>query len=259
MMRKTCLPLMCCAVVCFNAWFFYGATPVRADDLTYPVTVGEYMDSGSPTTHFNSKIKLVINNPTNGTLTRGLIEMPSMPNIPTSEVTDAKLWVDLTWDNETNPYARNVMLYPLTQGFDPNTVTWDNSSLSTTWTTPGSTFDTADGVTWSPPAGIPSSTNTNVWCSFDITSLWNNSDLFNNGAILTFDQSEAAPSSGFITKQFANSGAYEPYIEVTTTLSPVPEPSSPALLLAGSGLAAMGWVRRRRILSVGRQTGPAVR
>jgi hypothetical protein len=229
------------AMLCVGAWFVSSPPVVRAADIDYPITVGQYIDSGSPTTAFTSKIKLVVNNPTNGTLTRGLIQLPPMPDLTGSQVTDVKLWLDLTWDNETNPYARGITLFPLTESFNAGTATWNNSA--NTSGTPGGVYDSTEGIPWNPPVGIPSSTNTNVWCSWDLTSLRNNPNLFANGAILEFDQSEALPATGFLTKQFANSGSYQPYIEVTS----VPEPSSCALFFAGAGLLTVGFARRRGV------------
>ena len=256
-MRKTSLPWLCClAALSGNAWFVCGTPAVRADDIKDFITVGDYIDSGSPTSHFNSKFKLVVNSGANTTVTRGLFQLPAAAaDIPASDVVDAKIWLDLTWDNETNPYARGAMLYPLEQSFDGNTVTWNTSSGTgsgaTAWTTGGGLYDSADGIAWNPPVGIPSSQNTNMWVSFDVTSLWNNPNLFANGALLMFDQSEAQPSSGFITKQFSNatSGAYQPYLEITT----VPEPSSIALVLAGAGLLAVRFGRRRACLAAKQQ------
>ena len=207
----------------------------EAETITkYPIAVGEYIDSGSPNNHFASNIKLVVNKPSNGTLTRGLVQMPNLPDVPASHVLDAKLWLNLTWDNESDPYSRGIVLYPLTQAFNASTATWNKSDASTFWPTPGGVYDATKGIVWDPPEGIPTSTNTNIWCSWDITSLWGDADLFRYGAILMFDQSEAKPSTGFITKQFSNSGAYQPYIEVAS----VPEPSTIALLLIASCMLA---------------------
>jgi hypothetical protein len=222
---------------------------LQADDLKFPVAVGEYIDSGAVNSVYTNRIKLTVNSGANTSVTRGLIQLPTMPALPTTSVVSARLWLDLTWDNEANPYARGATLYPLLQNFHAYAASWikSDTSLSTLWTSPGGTYDASKPIPWTPGAGIPSSTNTNIWCSWDLTSLWSNPDLFNNGAVIMFDQNEAQPASGFYTKQFSNatSGMYQGYVEVVTT----PEPTAWALLsmtAACAGVVAHRRHRRRR-------------
>jgi hypothetical protein len=77
-------------------------------------------------------------------------------------------------------------------------------------------------------------------CSWDVTSLWGDPNLLNNGALLKFNESAVQPSvnpNSWITVEFAGSRAYQGYVQITT----VPEPSAAALLLAGASLAAIGF------------------
>ena len=55
------------------------------------------------------------------------------------------------------------------------------------------------------------------WCNWDFTSLWNNSNLVNNGALLSITP-QPPPSSQWVTKDFAGSTygltQYQPFVEV---------------------------------------------
>jgi hypothetical protein len=250
-MRKTYLPRLCFMTLVLVAGWVVSSTPaVRAGVSDYPITVGEYIDSGATTKVDTSKIKLVVNSGANNTLTRGLIQLPALPNIPASQIVSAKILLDLTYDSMTNPSSRGVNLFPLTQSFSAGAASWaqSNTTTSTAWSPamvagpaggPSGAYDSTNGVLWNPMASIPSPFYGDVWCSWDITNLWGNSNLLNNGAVLMFDQNEAqAPTSdNHYTIQFGTVGK----VEVVTT----PEPETWMLLLSGGSAAALAFRRRR--------------
>ena len=240
-----------------------AARPLCASTITdYPITVENYIDQGNPNSNYQSLMSLNVNGSNDGkysnTVTRALIQLPTaaltaLSSTPAADVTDATVNLDLTAQtgltNPTSP-AQGISLYPLTQGFNTTTVTWNNSG--------GGAFEST-GPFWSPGSGALSPSKTSpVLCSWDITSLLSDSNLLSNGAILMFDESLAQtivpPTSFFMVKFWGGSpspsypACQQGYVEITT----VPEPSTMALLAAGASLAAIGfgrrWTARRRVL-----------
>jgi hypothetical protein len=265
----TFLPTLFLGVLAFAAAAVLGGTPARAATLTYAISVENYIDSYNYNNNYNmfagsgSSMKLVVNGSNSGaksnTVTRGLIQLPAAATgIPAAEVVDAAIYLDLTQDTGANPYdtAEGVTLYPLTQTFNPNTATWtysDSSSTSTAWA--GGTYEST-GVYWNPGPSSGSalqnaSKTAPVLCSWDVTSLWGDPNLLDNGAILKFNEPAAtADLSSQTTYQTvlfwggSASSSYPAVVQGYVVVETVPEPSTVALLLAGASLAAIGFGRR---------------
>jgi autotransporter-associated beta strand protein len=212
----------------------YFFAVAMADVIDIPIVSDTRIDSRYDDDNYggDTEIKLVKNaGPPYGdaSMVRGLIGLPALPDLSATTIVSAKIWLCLTYDYEANPYARGVTLYPLTQSFDPNAASWNDSTGSTAWSSPGGSYDASNSVPWTPATDIQGSTsgynNGHWWCSWDVTSLWNNSNLRNNGALLMLDP-ETPPATGWITKVFASSeygdsdsgtDVYRPYLELTTT------------------------------------------
>ena len=160
-----------------------------------------------------------------------------------------------------------MVAYPMTQSFVQGSCTSSNQTL-----TPGATWLTYDGThPWATPGGggdfdqsvsIPMNAlpATGAWDYFDLTSIWNNpayatqkQEMQNYGVELTVspeDPTQVLPSTSYVTESFRNDNATPPPTPIVpclaVTFAPVPEPSTLALLVAGAGLAAIGFGRRCR-------------
>ena len=272
-MRKTFLPALCYFVLACAAAVIGGGTPaLQAQTIsTYPITIENYIDSYNSNNNYNmfagsgSSMKLVVNGSSSGvksnSVTRGLIQLSSAAVTALSTMpagSDAQICLDLTQDTGASPYdsAQAVTLYPLTQGFNTNTATWvysDSTSTTTLWN--GGAFESS-GVTWNPGPSSGSalqnaSKSAPVLCTWDITSLSSDPNLLENGAVLKFNepvaQADLSSPNTYQTVLFyggSASASYpfckQAYVQITT----VPEPSTVVLLLAGAGLAAIGFGRR---------------
>ena len=196
---------------------------------TFPIDVDTYVDSQSPTTNYglSGTTKVVVNG-NDGSLARGLFQVPAAAwAISSADLISAKVWF---WTFKDNTGSRNVRLEPLTRSFGETGANWQTADGVTPWTTPGGDFDAASGVEAVKGAN---------WFSWDITPLWNNTNLRSFGAILRMND-ETNPGAGNMPRAPFNSSdntASLPYVEVTYT----PEPATLVGLLA---LVAC-WVLRR--------------
>jgi hypothetical protein len=202
------------------------ASPVTQ---TFPIDVDTYLDSQSPTVNYglSGTTKVVVNG-NDGSLTRGLFQVPTAAwAIPASDPISAKVWF---WTFKDNTGSRNVRLEPLTRPFSETGATWQTADGVTSWTSLGGDFDAATGV--DAVKGVN-------WFSWDITPLWDNSDLRSFGAILRMND-ETNPGTGNMPRAPFNSSdntASQPYVEVTYA----PEPGALFGFLAG-----VAWLARRR-------------
>ena len=231
--------------------------------VDFPITVENYIDSYNSTTVYNTfagsggSMKLVVNG-SNTTpakaysVTRGLIQLPTAAtSIPAADVIDATIYLDLTQDTGANPYdsAEAVNLYPLTQSFNPTTATWN--------TTGGGVFEST-GVAWNPgpssSGALQDASKANpVLCSWDVTSLWSDSNLLTNGAIFKYNEPAAEAdlppgSNPYMTVTLwggSPSSTYPLCQQAYVAIDVAPEPSTLALLAAGAILAAIGYGWRR--------------
>ena len=272
-MRKTLLPpLCCCLLACAVAVIVCGATAAHADTIDYSLTSTTYIDSYYTTQNLGggTSMKNVVNSPTHsaGSVTRSLLALPPIV-VPPQDAGDAITSVTLNLycsQYNTNGAATpfSMVAYPLTQSFVQGSCTSSNQTL-----TPGATWLTSDGThPWATSGGdFDSSASvmanatpvTGAWTTFDLTNIWSNpsyavqqQEMQKYGVELTAspENPSLAPAGSSITESFRNDNAYPPptpivpYLEVT--FAPVPEPSSVAMLVAGAGLAAIGFVRRYR-------------
>ncbi len=152
----------------------------------------------------------------------------------------AKVYYALNQANNTN--NRTVSLYPLTRTFVEGNgqgkgsgpsggATWDTYDGTNAWTTAGGDYDATTHV---------DAAEGDTWFSWDITSLWDNTNLRSYGALLclsneSYDLSDLStpndsmPRVAFNSAQYTPAG-YAPYIEVITA---VPEPATIVLLASG--------------------------
>ena len=197
------------AMSCWQA----GTTSAGVTDI--PISQATYIDSLYTTQNFfDQNLKLVQNAASHdaGTMTCGLIALPQLPNIPAADVYSVNIWMCQTYcyTPYESPYYRGVLLYPLTQNYDLTTVTWQSCN--------GGQYDSSNPVPWNPASGMASGFDGYWWCSWNITSLINNSNLLNNGAILMMDPAIPLPQSKWVTKDFAGATygltQYQPFVEV---------------------------------------------
>lgn len=219
------------------------ATVIRAETIQYLITSDTQLDSQDPTANFgaSTSAKVVVNG-NNDTLARAIFQIPSAVWNQADSLASAKVYF-YVWNDQT--LGRNVQLCPLTRAFVEGTgtgsetadgATWLTYNGDNAWTTPGGDFDSAVAVDATVPAdGFG-------WFTWDITSLWNNTDLRDNGAILMMSDETNPGYPNMPRAPFASSesmGYPRPYLEVTM----VPEPGTWLMLLTGG---VVMFFRRRR-------------
>jgi autotransporter-associated beta strand protein len=193
----------------------WRADTVLAGVTDIPIVEETRIDSLYTTdNYFSQNIKIIKNAVSHdaGSEVRGMIALPQLPDLSSADLYSAKIWMCETYyygPPDENAYTRGVTLYPLTQGYNLTTVTWQSCN--------GGQCDASNPVAWSPAPGMASGLDGYWWCSWNITPLWSNSDLRNNGALLTIDP-ETPPSTSWITKYFASNTysltQYQPFVEV---------------------------------------------
>ncbi len=227
-----------CGVLCLNT-----VTAAGAVTQTYMIDDETRIDSRSSTYNYgvSTSVRAIVNG-NDGSLVRSLVGLPQeMWSIPAGQtLLSAKIYF-YTWQNNTGD--RSVQLHPLTGAFI-------EGSGDGTLSGDGATWLTYDGVhTWSSGGGdydqgtfVTADESTN-WFTWDITTLWTNSNLRTYGALLRMND-ESNPGAGnqprvTLTSHEGAEGS-RPYVEVTY----IPEPASIALFGLLAGVAA---IRRRSV------------
>lgn len=188
-----------------------------------------YVDSRDPDYNFgvSTTCKVVVNG-SDGSLVRSLFRLPDdLPSVPPVGLVSARVWF-YVWSDQTGD--RNVRLHPLTtdfaEGYGDGTPADDGASWSTydgvnPWTIPGGDYDAA--------VFVDAVKGTN-WFSWDITGLWDNSDLRQHGAMLRMND-ESNPGPGHMPRApFTSSDgplSQQPYLEITYLPCSVTGPQAP--------------------------------
>lgn len=226
-------------------------TATRAETIQYPIVVDTQLDSQASTANFgaSTSAKVVVNG-NDGSLARALFQIPNEAWSQAGSLASAKVYFHV-WNDQTG--ERNVQLCPLTHAFVEGTGQGSGTADGATWLT-------YDGFNaWASPGGDFNSVlavdgtaldDGDIWFTWDITSLWNNTDLRDHGAILMMSD-ESSPGAGIMPRApFSSSestGYPHPYLEITM----VPEPGAWLMLLAG-GMASI--FRRARNRNRGSRT-----
>jgi len=207
---RTEVILLGLATICWRA------ETVLAGVQDIPIAQVTRIDSRYTTdNYFGQDMKLIKNpGPPNGdgSEVRGLFAVPQLPSLSAADVYGANIWMCQTWyhgpPNE-NPYTRGVTLSQLTPSYDLTTVTWQNCN--------GGQYDSGNPVPWNPASDMALGVNGYWWCHWDFTSLWNNSNLRNNGALVILN-AQPPPSTTWVTKDFASNTygltQFQPFVEV---------------------------------------------
>jgi hypothetical protein len=282
MMRKRIVPYAGAVLLATVAAVDWCAPPVRADVLTYPITSATFIDSRNNTTNYltaKNYVKMVANalgtGSNDGSVTRGLFSLPAdLQSIPAADVVSAQIYFFDNWlqpptygNSSGVSYTTNVVLHPLTQSFSASSVTWNSPATGSTWNTswgpvasagnltgPFESSVTATASYYDAPGGNPVTPSGWDWACFDVTSLWSDSNLLDNGAVVMLSNEIVPldPSRGtnyqsyheWFTEELSNQSwtpaDQTPYIVITT----VPEPSALALGLSGAA-AGLALFRRR--------------
>ena len=236
------------------------ASAALADNTyTYQITADTYLDSANANANYglSGSDKVVINSTS---ICRTLFDLPTdLWSYSPGSIVSASVSFYVFQDN-TQTY--NVSLLPLTRGFvvgtggsagliPANGATWNTYDGTTSWTTAGGDFDSANTVlglkgSLGPNPGDPSGR----FFTFDITPLLNNptteAELQNFGAMLSVDFGQTAPATGQRYDSFTSADTthytspYLPSVELTV----VPEPSSWILVVVGT--AAITCFRKKR-------------
>jgi hypothetical protein len=194
------------------------SAPAGADPnvTRFDIDVDARIDSRDPNHNFGvSTTARVIVNGDDGSLVRSLIRLPKdMWSIPGQDVISAKVYFYL-WRDSTG--GRTVRLHPVTRWFEEGTgdgtpsgdgATWETWDGVNAWTTPGGDYD--------PNVFVEPNEGTNWFC-WDITSMWDNTDLRSHGAVLRMND-ESDPGDGNMPRApFTSSDGTlgeRPYVEV---------------------------------------------
>ena len=214
-MRVCCL---CFVTVSVAAGVLMLATPVEADIVeTFAIDVDTYIDSRVQTYDYGvaTTAKVLVNGK-DGSLARVLFKLPdSIWSISEGQLLSAKVWF-YVWMNRTA--ERTVTLYPLIRGFVEGTGDGTPSVDGATW-------QTYDGANWWRCTGGDYQCNISVdatestnWFSWDITPLWDNTNLRSFGAMLAINDESDPGYPNMPRAPFTSSDGpanERPYVEVT--------------------------------------------
>jgi len=194
------------------------ATPVKADTVkTLPVDVDTYIDSRDATFNWGvgTSGKVVVNG-ADESLTRVLFQLPdSLWSIPEDQLISVKVWFYVFQDRTAD---RTVTLYPLIRGFaegkgsgtaSGDGATWQTCDGKKPWTCTGGDYD---------PRAFVDAVEAKNWFSWDVTSLWNNTNLRAFGAMLRMNDESYAGAASMPRAPFTSSegaATERPYVEVT--------------------------------------------
>lgn len=218
------------------------STPLYANVVErFEIYADTYIDSHSPAYNFGlaTTAKVVVNG-TDGSLTRAMFKLPDdIWSIPENQVISANVWFYLFSDKTD---TRTVRLHPLTTGFAEGTGNGTDSGDGATWTTyDGVNLWTTVGGDYKADVFVDAVKSPN-WFSWDITGLWDDTNLRSFGALLKMND-ESNPGVGNMPRApFTSSDGtvgQRPYVEVIC----IPEPASLTVL---GLLAAIGMLKRVR-------------
>jgi len=200
------------------AVLFMQSAPVEAASVkTFVIDVDTYLDSRDPTYNYGvaTTAKVLVNG-TDGTLARALFKLPDgVWSISEDQLISVKVWFYVWMDRTAE---RTVTLHPLIRGFVEGTgdgtpsgdgATWQTYDGSNSWTCTGGDYDSSVFV------NAVESAN---WFSWDITALWDNTNLRSFGAMLKMNDESNPGSSNIPRAPFTSSDGpanERPYIEVT--------------------------------------------
>jgi len=225
----------------------FAANAALADIVQYAITSDTQLDSRDPAFNFglSTSAKVVVNG-TDGSIARAVFQIPDEVWDTPGTIVSAKVYF-YVWNDQT--LGRDVRLHPLTQEFVEGSgkgsatgdgATWLTRDGANAWNTAGGDYDPLVGVdAIKPSEGFG-------WFTWDITSLWNDTNLRSFGAILKMsDESDPEyPNQPRAPLTSSESTQYPcPYVEVSS----VPEPGSGMLFLAGNALLVGLILRRRRL------------
>jgi hypothetical protein len=201
-----------------SAWLFMQAAPVKGATVkTFAVDVDTYIDSRDATYNYGlaTTAKVVVNG-TDGSLARVLFKLPDgIWSISEDQLISAKVWFYVWMDRTAD---RTVTLHPLIRGFVEGTgdgtpsgdgATWQTYDGKKSWTCTGGDYDCRAFV---------DAVKSKNWFSWDITPLWNNTDLRSFGAMLRMNDESEPGASNMPRAPFTSSDGpanERPYIEVT--------------------------------------------
>ncbi len=209
---------LCLLIVSVAAGLFMQAAPVEAATVkTFAIDVDTYIDSRDPTyNHGVATTAKVVVNGTDGSLARVLFRLPdNIWSISEDQLISAKVWFYVWMDRSAD---RTVTLHPLIRGFAEGTgdgtlsgdgATWERYDGSNSWTCTGSDYDSK--------AFVHAVESTN-WFSWDITPLWDNTNLRSFGAMLKMNDESDPGYPNIPRAPFTSSDGpanERPYIEVT--------------------------------------------
>jgi hypothetical protein len=233
-----------CIIACILAVQTAGSAALADNTYTYQISTDTYLDSASPTKNYglSGSDKVVINSTS---ACRTLFDLPTdLWSYSPGDIVSASVSF-YVWQDNTASY--NVSLFPLTRAFVVGTgtgttpadgATWNTYDGTTSWTTAGGDFDSANYVVGIKGSiGVKPGETSSRFFTWDITSLLTNStaltELQDYGAMLRID--ETIPPSGqrFASYTSANNTNYPTSYLPSVELTVVPEPSSLVLVMAG--------------------------
>jgi len=213
-MKARCLYLVTLSVA---AGLLMLATPVKANIVqTFAINVDTYIDSRSPTFNYGvaTTAKVLVNG-TDGSLARALFKLPdNIWSISEDQLISAKVWFYVWMDRTAE---RTVTLHPLIRGFAEGTgdgtlsgdgATWQTCDGANLWTCTGGDYDCSVFV---------DADELSNWFSWDITLLWNNTNLRSFGAMLKMNDESDPGYTNIPRAPFTSSDGpanERPYVEV---------------------------------------------
>ena len=209
---------LCFVTLSVAAGLLTLTAPVKADIVEmFPIDVDTYIDSRDPTYNYGvaATAKVVVNG-MDGSLARVLFKLPdSIWSISEGQLISAKVWF-YVWMDQTAD--RTVILHPLIRGFAEGTGDGTPSGDGATWQThDGTNWWTCTGGDYDCSVFIDAVESKN-WFSWDITPLWNNTNLRSFGAMLTMNDESDPGYSNIPRAPFTSSDGpanERPYVEVT--------------------------------------------
>jgi len=194
------------------------ATPVKANIVqTFAIDVDTYIDSRDPTYNYGvaTTAKVVVNG-MDGSLARALFKLPDgIWSISEDQLISSKVWFYVWMDRTAD---RTVTLHPLIRGFAEGTGDGTPSGDGATWQTyDGTNWWTCTGGDYDGSCFVDADKLSN-WFSWDITRLWDNTNLRSFGAMLMMNDESDPDYPNIPRAPFTSSDGpanERPYVEVT--------------------------------------------